>query len=50
MTFNAAYDQVILVSETKLSWLGATYTDSDVTVSGNASGQDELEVAVSFSF
>ena len=51
MTFNAAYDSGNsgFGDEAELV-VGATYTDGDVTVSGNANGQDELEVAVSFSF
>jgi len=51
MTFGAAYDSGNsgFGDEAELV-VNATYTDGDVTVSGQANGQDELEVAVSFSF
>ena len=51
MTFGAAYDSgnTGFGSQAELV-VNATYTDGDVTVSGQANGQDELEVAVSFSF
>ena len=51
MTFGAAYDSGNsgFGDEAELV-VNATYTDGDVTVSGQANDQDELEVAVSFSF
>ena len=51
MTFGAAYDSGNsgFGSEAELV-VNASYTDGDVTVSGQANGQDEMEVAVSFSF
>jgi len=55
MTFGAAYDSANggatpgNGSEAELV-VSATYTDGDVTVSGQANSQDEMEIAVSFSF
>ena len=55
MTFGVAYDSSNgganpgNGSESELV-VSTTYTDGDVTVSGQANSQDELEVAVSFSF
>jgi outer membrane protein OmpU len=51
MTFGAAYDSGNsgFGSEAELV-VNASYTDGDVTVSGQANGQDEMEIAVSFSF
>ena len=51
MTFGAAYDSSNDGNGDEAELVvNATYTDGDVTVSGQANDQDELEVAVSFSF
>ena len=51
MAFNANYDSSNsgFGSEAELT-VDATYTDGDVSVKGQANGQDEMEITVSFNF